>query len=286
MKKILVTTDFSRLSLHAYEYALELAHYLRAKLTLMYCYPPDNFEPQVPRSLSEALIKKDEEAALTALEGYGYAVQKQAQIEVPSVYILEPGHPVDAIVEYADFMEADMIVMGTWWAKGASGVVDTWLGSVATKVIERTDRPVLLVPEWALFAPIRHIAYATNFQEEDQRIPTELTGFTPAFDFTLSCIHASRPTSVYDPIQFAFLKEMYRLELDTLRLHFYTIQHKSVVEGLDQFVKDEAVDLLALMTHEHLTIFDRLLGPNLVQQMAFHTKIPLLVLHQEYEPIV
>ena len=115
MKKILVPTDFSKASLNTYEYALRLGHKLGAKVTLFHVYGQDGSQEDMPVSLAETLEAKDEEGALLALEGYGYAVQRSIDVEVSSAYILDPGRPVNAIVEYADFMEADLIVMSTWW---------------------------------------------------------------------------------------------------------------------------------------------------------------------------
>lgn len=285
MEKILVPTDFTQGSLNAYEYALKMAQAIGAKVTLYHVYnDPHSAEGHLPKSLAEALKSQDEEASLNAFEGYGYAVQQGLGIEIPSTYILEYGSPVHAIAAYADFMEADLIVMGTWWAKGASGVVDTWLGNVATKVIDCTSRPVLLIPDRVKYSPIQHIAYATNFKEGKQRIPHELGQLLRDKEIDLSCVHVRKPLKTFDPIQYTFMQEFYKLELDDFRIQFYVIPYDDVMEGLEVFIKEKEVDMLAMLTHERLTIFNRILGPDLSRQMAFHSKIPLLVLHQEYPP--
>lgn len=283
MKKILVPTDFTQGSLNAYEYALKLAHQIGGKVILYHVYSGSNDGGgHMPKSLAEALQKQEEEAALSAFEGYGYSVQHGLNIEVPSTYILEKGVPVDAITAYADFMEVDLIVMGTWWSKGASGVVDTWLGNVGTKVVDRTSRPVLLIPDRVSYKSIQHIAYATNLKEGEQRIPTELKHFIHGKETQLSCVHVRRPLATFDPIQYSFMQEFYKLELDDFNIQFFIIPHEDIMEGLDLFIKEKDADMLVMLAHERLTVFNRILGPDLSRQMAFHSKIPLLVLHEEY----
>jgi nucleotide-binding universal stress UspA family protein len=282
MKKILVPTDFTHSSLNAYEYALRLAEVLGARVTLFHVYGFSEEEGHRPQSLSEALDLGDEEAALNALEGYGYAVQQGLGLEVPSHYILEKGKPVKAIVDYADFMEADLIVMSTWWAGGTGKMIDTWLGNSATKVIEKTQRPVLMVPEKVKYQGLHHIAYATNLKEKEQRVPGELIGLSGALALRVSVVHVRRPEDSYDPISFAFLREMYRLELDNFSIMYYTINDRDVVAGLNKFIENEAVDILAVLNHKNLTVFERLLGPKIPKQMAFHSRVPLLVMDQEF----
>ena len=61
---------------------------------------------------------------------------------VTEVRVVED-RPANAILEQAESCGADLIVMGT---HGRTGVSELVLGSVAYKVIQRSKRPVLLVP--------------------------------------------------------------------------------------------------------------------------------------------
>lgn len=283
MKRILVPTNFSEGSNNAFKYALEFADTIGARITLYHVYNGEAIHKNIPMLLQEALETEDEEKALEEFEKFGKLFQQELGIEVPSRFILERGTAVNQIVEYADFMDADLIVMGTWWARGASGMVDTWIGNVGTKVVDRTLRPVLLIPRRASFKKLNHLAYATNFREKDQRIPQELTELSKSFDLDLSCLHVKRPGSSYNEIQYAFLREMYRLELDNFHIYFYTLTDENVIEALNLFVQKEEVDILALLKHEKLSVFERILNPDIPQIMAFHTKTPLLILHEGYQ---
>jgi nucleotide-binding universal stress UspA family protein len=52
------------------------------------------------------------------------------------------GHPAQGILHQADAVTADLIVMST---HGRGGLRRLWLGSVALKVVQSAQHPVLLV---------------------------------------------------------------------------------------------------------------------------------------------
>jgi nucleotide-binding universal stress UspA family protein len=51
-----------------------------------------------------------------------------------------------------------------------------------------------------------------------------------------------------------------------------------VADSLEKYVKDNAIDALALTTHKR-GMLTRLFNPSLARQMAIDTHLPLLVFH-------
>jgi nucleotide-binding universal stress UspA family protein len=66
------------------------------------------------------------------------AVARRQRTEV---HVLESRHPADAIAQAAERLGIDMICIGT---HGRTGIAKVVMGSVATEVLARTHRPVLL----------------------------------------------------------------------------------------------------------------------------------------------
>jgi nucleotide-binding universal stress UspA family protein len=66
----------------------------------------------------------------------------QAQDQIESVQVCE-GFPADVILEKADELECDAIVMGT---HGKGIIANAFLGSVAKRVLRRTRKPVFIIP--------------------------------------------------------------------------------------------------------------------------------------------
>ena len=64
-------------------------------------------------------------------------------VELVSKILVPLGHPVEEILKAADEESCDAIVMGT---HGKGFLRQTFLGSVAGSVLERTRKPVFVIP--------------------------------------------------------------------------------------------------------------------------------------------
>ena len=64
-------------------------------------------------------------------------------VELVSQILVPLGHPVEEILRVADEEECDVIVLGT---HGKGFLKQTFLGSVAASVLERSRKPVFIIP--------------------------------------------------------------------------------------------------------------------------------------------
>ena len=132
-QRILVCTDGSRASLEAARLAIDLARRWRSELRVVYVVERPEHDGEVAVRLAEgarAILERI--AALAAAQG----------IRIYSA-LLE-GVPFDVILEDARAWNADLIVMGR---TGRTGPGRALLGSDAERVLEFSDRPVLIVPQ-------------------------------------------------------------------------------------------------------------------------------------------
>jgi len=141
IREILVPVDFSEASARALETAIELARKFHARLHLLHCYPvhPLTHTDGVP--LPEGLDRDLRRAAQQRLFEWG---EKANAAGVSVVEHLSPDSAVEAIVEQAEEIGADWIVMGT---RGLSCVRHVLLGSVAERAIQHAPCPVLTVKD-------------------------------------------------------------------------------------------------------------------------------------------
>ena len=137
-RRILVPIDFTAVSTHALDWAMELAASLGASITVLHSYAipvvgfPDGAlipTAQVATGLGEA--------AQAALEA---AVKGHRGGAVPLETVLREGEAWEEIVNVADEIDADLIVVGT---HGRHGLARALLGSVAEHVVRTSHRPVL-----------------------------------------------------------------------------------------------------------------------------------------------
>ena len=160
MRTILCPVDFSDASRHAIEHAIVIASWYRASISALHVYAPI-FAPvpglpvpddRVPDS--ELIRVRSETAALFAGVGGD-------RIEL----LVDVGQPARCIVDRAEALHADLIVMGT---HGTSGFEHLMLGSVTEKVLRRATCPVLTVPPKATAThalPFQQILCAIDFSD-------------------------------------------------------------------------------------------------------------------------
>lgn len=139
IQRILVPHDFADAADAALAYALALADKLGARITILHAYEvpaygyPDAFVASLEFS-SEV-----EERASSFLQKVA-AQARRPNVEIDAV--LRRGSAWTEIVDAAERLPADLIVMGTHGRRGVSHLL---LGSVAEKVVRCAPCPVLTV---------------------------------------------------------------------------------------------------------------------------------------------
>ena len=144
LKKILVAVDGSKESKKALNFALELAEMISAELELLTVVPPVFLYSHSIHVLeSEAIADCTKKLEVGFREALSKA-QKEAQKKKPEFKIsarLEKGEPDEKIVSRAELGKFGMIVMGS---RGLGGRVSA-LGSVSSRVVDKTSCPVVIV---------------------------------------------------------------------------------------------------------------------------------------------
>lgn len=138
--KILVAVDGSPISTRAAKHAIGLAQKLESppEIVLFHSDPPV-MQAVAVRIGIEAVQRYHAESAKHALKPARAALNRA---HVPFVERSVVGDPSEAIVREADKGRFDLIVMGT---HGHGAIKGLFVGSVASKVLAQTTRPVTLV---------------------------------------------------------------------------------------------------------------------------------------------
>lgn len=138
-ERIVVPTDGSASSQQAIDHAVELAASQGATIYGVYVVNIASFSG-VPTEGSwegvSAALEREGEQALEMVD------DAAALRDVPVELVRLEGRPSQQIVEYADEIDADLIVMGT---HGRGGLDRLLLGSVAERVVRSASAPVMTV---------------------------------------------------------------------------------------------------------------------------------------------
>lgn len=148
IRRILCPVDFSDFSRRALDYAVTLARWHKATVTLLHVYQVVPLAPVAPESIP-SLARGSEFRHGLSRELERFAESAAADV-VPLEFALAEGSAGNEIVERAKADGSGLIVLGT---HGRSGLERLMLGSVTERVLHRAPCPVLTVPPHGATAP-------------------------------------------------------------------------------------------------------------------------------------
>ena len=152
---ILVATDLSQSAINAFKHAVMMARRNQARIHLLHVVPEvdasmrayisalmakgslDQFETQHEEDARLKIRRRLKQFAEDELANLPEDLERVVTVEVAL------GHPVIKILETADRLNVDVIVMG---AHGKGAIEHAFLGSTTEKVLRKTRRPVFVIP--------------------------------------------------------------------------------------------------------------------------------------------
>jgi nucleotide-binding universal stress UspA family protein len=283
MKSILVPVDFSKASKQAAHYALHLAKYIKANITLCHAnYNPIEITTEAIGSqpgYDLATIKKE---SLDSLEEVASEMRnKVSAFSMPGSFqpqikcTAEAGGVTDIITQLADKERSELIVMGM---TGAGPIARLLFGSISRRMIDETQVPLILIPEGFLFSKIQKIAFATRMVDEDIDVIHALAAFASYFHADLLVAHVSDHNDKNEAHekQFKNFLSDVTCKINYDKVYFRHVDKENVDKGLDWLSEHGMIDLL-VMVHHQKGDFESLFSSH-THTRANHLKIPLLVM--------
>jgi nucleotide-binding universal stress UspA family protein len=282
MKTILVPTDFSKNSLKALRFAIELAVKNSFKIiavhqtSILEMAPESTFTGfYVPSPIDQIGFLKNELEKFVnrAINTSASKINKSA---ITSEIIPGVG-TVQTILETAKKHKADIIILGS---TGASGLKRILIGSVAAKVLELSTIPVIIIPEKFRNKPLKHIGYASDLShvasEMEKLIPfadmlgasIEIFHVEPTFP-TSEAYKKFNPESSLVDLRMKYKREniTYKLVKTKFDNDFYT--------GIDKYRRTAKPDLLCMVSHKRNWV-NKILDPSKSKGVAYHNEIPVI----------
>jgi nucleotide-binding universal stress UspA family protein len=275
MKKVAVPTDFSECSKNAVVYAAGLLKEMGGGvLELIHIYMP-NIDAEYPVFVPPVndFIKEKEETLRLFVEGIQHQeFIDESLINVKQVFVV--GFPAEEICQLSS--NYDLMVMGK---TGSSNILDKFFGSVSTTVAEKSKCPVLLIPEDMVFTPIRKLMFGSNYESIKHTVLSKLINFNSYFNAKLHFVHIddSFSESFQDEAQ-VIIEEMMNNEWSSTPFEISEIKADSVIEGFNQYVKANSIDILILV-NINKSILEHIFERSTTKAMAFQIKIPLMIYH-------
>jgi nucleotide-binding universal stress UspA family protein len=270
---ILVPTDFSPVANNALHYAIAFAKQTQAHVHVLHVKSFPVMDTSFPTDAYSTLVDELNTISKNGLEKLKSTYLATANIK----YTLSDvtGFVNDEIEQYAKSNNIDLIVMGT---TGASGLEELLVGSNSATTVSRSEIPVLVVPPTAQFNSFKHILYASDYTEPEFPALSRLLYFAELSDAEISVLHVKTDYDRYFKSGNNFFVRN-KEHIKTEKIKLVKSEEDDVFAAINEYIDTHEIDMLVLAKHQR-SFFDRIFHRSLSKRMAYHTKVPLLVLHK------
>lgn len=281
MKTILVLTDFTKKAADAAKSAVIFGAKLHADLLLFNTYITAALVPQYaggPWVIDE--IMEHENLSKEKLKELAEELETDiakliSEERKPTVRVLLGGGSLPVNVqEIIDDKDVELVVMG---AHSDSSMAHILNGSDTRSVIDKSTRPVLIIPEKTRVDKIKKVVFATDFDEADMKAVHYLAKLAKLFDFKLEIVHITvqgKTDTAKNAYETAFLHQVGKIKYP--HIAYQTIKGAYIIKRLNDYCEEEGADLLALVHYQDSFVV-RLLRQSITKQALSNQKTPLLV---------
>lgn len=272
MRKILVTTDFSINSKAAIYFALQLAKQTPFAITFFHSYhilKPTSFSPVK----FEVYEKEQSEKIAVQLKYFINEITKDSGISDDqfSCVIRESIVPDGNILNYAENGGFDYICMGT---RGA-GRIEKIFGTNTSHVINKSEVPVIAVPLTYESKPITNFLYASDLHSLENEIDKIMLLAKP-LQAKVEVLNFSFPSEIKENTSKI---ENYQ-KISDYPIGFNIQENdfqNTLVENIAAATETLPTSVLVMFTNQNKSILEKLLFSSNSEDVAFNTKVPLLI---------
>ena len=272
MKDIVVAIDFSKGSIHALEYAIELANLTHANITLVWV---DNI------SGSElAFANESKELRNEAKGNFDELLDKYKDKLVHGKLTakVRKGRVYQELSTFVKQIDCCLLILGT---HGSSGFEEYWIGTNAFRIVSSISTPVITVKyNYEIQRGYRKIllpVYHTAQTMQKIVITADLARATGA-DINILALNSSGLKSVQRLVDSNVVKAEKYLDEQGVNYGVDRINTKNLASDIIEHARQVDADLIAIMTDIQDQANSILLGP-FAQQLVSYSPVPVLSMH-------
>ena len=276
MKNILLPTDFSKNSINAIHYAMEL---LKAEYCQFYVLNVQKASSFITDDLmvvnsSTTVYKTLVDASKKSMQNIIATVKKKYKNRKHQFHtIVDYDNFVDSINQVCDNQDIDLIIMGT---HGASGLGKLLFGSNTVRVMQRCPIPVLAIPTGCKFIQLNSVAFTTNnLKVFKQRELKALNDIILQHNSKLNILHVADENHL---AQNQTLNEgFFKVYFPHANHEFIDVTGHDIFNVVYSYIENNNIKMLAMMSKKH-SFLERLFTRHAVETFAFKIDIPFLVM--------
>ncbi|WP_424493827.1 universal stress protein [Salinimicrobium sp. GXAS 041] len=277
MRTILLPTDFSKNSLNAIYYALDMFRPDDCRFILLHAYSVNGYDPESKLSAipGETTLEKSQAEANNRLQELILRINIENRNKNHHFKGISSNSSLtEAIKVEIEKNEIELVIIGT---QGSTGNFEVLYGSNTRNILEEVQNcPVLAVPSHVKFEQIKEIVlpngYKLRHHKEDFSYINRLS---KKFGSAVRVLHILEDG--ISPRQEANRKHL-ALYLRDIEHSFHTLEHVSLSIGIYCFTESRNSDLIAFVNKKHNFLQNLLMNP-LYKNLGHYSNVPVLVLH-------
>jgi nucleotide-binding universal stress UspA family protein len=275
MNAILATTDYSKNSILAVNYAAGLAKNKNAKLILLHVFHPPVIISEVPVAIPS--IKEMTDANDKELKKISNRLKIKFGSKLKIEYKSKCGLIIDEIKDFVKKNKISILVMGM---HGAGFINEKLIGSVTTSLIQSANCPILVIRKKSVYKAPKKIVLATDYNElKNKKTIKKFKEFVHQFKSRVTVLNVFTDKQTQPTFNEAVASKQLDKALKGINYKVDYIKNNNVISGINKYVKQNNTDMIAMVSRQH-SIFKNLVSEPNTKQMAFHSNVPLFLLHE------
>tara|TARA_R110000868_G_scaffold60723_3_gene185074 strand:- start:1037 stop:1882 length:846 start_codon:yes stop_codon:yes gene_type:complete len=276
MRTVLIPTDFSTNSMHAIDYALHLCKCELTNFYFLHAYADEVYGP-FKQNLGDSFedqktnVETNSESLLKNLVEKISAREHNPKHTYKSIAVFES--LVDAVNDFANEINVDLVVMGT---KGATANKKITFGSHTVQVFKYVKCPVLAIPENYTYQQPKKILFSTDYMLPYKRRELKLLNILAGeFKSEIYFLHISD----FDDLSSRQLdnKRFLQESLSKAYLFFEKSPVRNKAKVILEFITKKDIKMLVMVNSRHSFLED-MLYRSTVDEIGLHLKLPFLVM--------
>lgn len=278
MKNILVPVDFEPQSLIALEQSYNLARLLQAGIVLLYVYdPPAGIKSLFGTPFDDEIMNKLEEK----LKGLSSKVQAETGLQVST--ILETGRIYSKILETAEKIQAEFIIMGTHSLPEFPVTTVGVLGANSSRVLRSTKCPVITINARHHYDGCRNILLPLDLTMESRQKVTWAIKIARIYGAGIKVVSGlmnrndpavlNRLRLLAGQVNQVFEKEGIRCNVEIIE---EVENEKALIPAVLNYAEKQGdIDLIMIMTQQEASVIEYFIGSR-AQEFVRLSPIPVM----------
>lgn len=278
MKTILLPTDFSKNSINAIQYAIDMFQNTECDFYLLNIQKASSFisDDIMVMSSSTTIYQTLISAAKKSIDNIILKIKAKHSNDKHHFHsIVDYDNLIDSINQVTKIHNVDLIIMGT---KGASGLEKVIFGSNTVHVMQRCHAPVLAIPDNCKFNGLHKVLFTTNHLELHSIDELKwLKYFNALYNSELDILHIKdEKHSTYE----VFSNEVIFKTHFIGAIHKYiAINSKDIFEIINKYITENQIEMFVMLSAKH-SFLDRLFAKHPVETFGFRIDVPFLVINK------